>query len=134
MPGSPQHPFWGPAGGQEQVSRTFPSCPQLPGSLSQGVEQSLGAAPVIASPIPSKWQQLEQLAAALCDGEITVSQSASLERLICRSKEARRHFLAFVQMHGMLGHELAGSGCPEAANDPISRRPHARKRPDEPPV
>lgn len=56
-----------------------------------------------------EFDELGELVAALCDGEITPSQAARLEELAGRSAAARRWLLQYVQLHGELYWEHAAS-------------------------
>ena len=54
-----------------------------------------------------QFNELSQLAAALCDGEITPAQAARLEGLATTSDVARQYFHEYVLLHGELYWEHA---------------------------
>jgi len=62
--------------------------------------------------------ELGLLAAALCDGEITLAEAARLEQLARQSPEARRLLLQYVQLHGELYWDMAAGARP--ATDPAT--------------
>lgn len=83
------------------------------------------------SPSGEQFDELGQLTAALCDGEITPEQAARLERLASRSDQTRRYFLDYVQLGGELYWESAASAGrsqaaelePSASGAPAAARP-----------
>jgi len=76
--------------------------------------------------------ELGLLAAALCDGQVTPAQATRLEQLANRSRESRRLFLHYVQLHGeLLWETAAGAGLNTlpaqlpARHPPLAHAPRA---------
>ena len=76
-----------------------------------------------------QFDELGQLAAALCDGEITPEQAARLEELATASDDARQFFHQYVLLHGELYWEhAAGSAPPPLAQGWFRTRLRRHKR------
>ncbi len=56
-----------------------------------------------------QFEELGQLTAVLCDGQLTPPEAARLEQLAGQSNEAREFFLRYLQLHGELYWETAVS-------------------------
>ncbi|MGO8748361.1 MAG: LamG-like jellyroll fold domain-containing protein [Thermoguttaceae bacterium] len=66
--------------------------------------------------------ELNQLAAILCDGQITPEQAARLEELAGRSDAARQSLLFYLQLHGELYWDHAvGAGNPRPVEKRVAR-------------
>ena len=63
-----------------------------------------------------KFDELGELTAVLCDGQVTPEQAARLEQLANRCDEARRYFLHYVQLHG----ELYWDNATGVAREPLA--------------
>ena len=70
--------------------------------------------------------EVGQLAAALCDGELAPDEAVRLEQLVTDSDEAQAYFLQYIELHGELYWEQAASaedevlpGIPAAAFDAV---------------
>ncbi len=59
-----------------------------------------------------QFDELGQLAAALCEGEITPPEAARLEQLVRQTPEAQSFLLRYVQLHGELYWDLAAGARP----------------------
>lgn len=59
-------------------------------------------------------EQIEPLAAALCDGELAAPELAQLEQLLAASPDARRFLLDYLHLHGELYWEQAASAASRA--------------------
>ena len=79
-------------------------------------------------------EEMGLLAAALCDGHITSTETLRLEELACRSKEARRLLMRYIQLHGELYWDNAADTrvavcCPmDQMSDPDTLPPSAISR------
>ena len=74
-----------------------------------------------------QFDELAQLAAALCDGEIVSSQAVRLEELVRRSPEAKHLFLEYLQLHVELyGDDATGAPWTGRAVVPLSATQQAR--------
>ena len=71
--------------------------------------------------------ELAELLAELCDGEITPEQAARLEQLASQSAEARRFFLHYVQLHGELCWDQAAEQRAAATSGRMSGRTFLQK-------
>lgn len=68
------------------------------------------------------FEELENLAAALCDETLSPSDAERLERLAGQSPEAMRFFLDYMQLHGELYWEHAGIAVAAVPPETASRR------------
>lgn len=76
-----------------------------------------------------RFEEMGELLAALCEGQIAPHQAARLEQLAAAAPDARRFFLHYVQLHGELVWDQGAASAPSLSDRPVpaSGRPGRRR-------
>ncbi|MGA2617425.1 MAG: LamG-like jellyroll fold domain-containing protein [Thermoguttaceae bacterium] len=75
-----------------------------------------------------EFDELGQLAAALCDDELTPEQAARLEQAVSRSEAACRYVLEYLQLHGELCWEFSRGAETAASGEGVGVRSRRQSR------